>query len=140
VFRCGALSLLQKTPHYRGGRQITARLNSKLRDLPDWWWRYLTAISPSPPLHENLKPTRKLKAGRSGSSEKVLFLREAMRAIASLSCEGVVRAIALSMSPHVSPEQGPTPIISAATAGGRTTVQTVSAAAKTQPTTLTCER
>ena len=38
------------------------------------------------------------------------------------------------------PQQGPTPIFSAATAGGRTTVQTVSAAAKTLPTTLTRER
>jgi len=34
-------------------------------------------------------------------------------------------------------QQGPTPIFSAATAGGRTTLQTVSAAAKTLPTTPT---
>ena len=65
----------------------------------------------------------------------VLYLREAMRAIASLGCEGAMSAIASSMSPHVSSRQGPTPIFSAATAGGRTTVQTVSAAAKTLPTT-----
>jgi hypothetical protein len=58
-----------------------------------------------------------------------------MRATASLGCEGAMRAIVSSMSPRVSPQQGPTPIISAATAGGRTTVQTVSAAAKTLPTT-----
>jgi hypothetical protein len=32
----------------------------------------------------------------------VLFLREAMRAIVSLGCEGVMRAIASSISPHVS--------------------------------------
>ena len=73
--------------------------------------------------------------GRSGSSEMVLFLREAMRAIASLGCEGVMRALASSMSPHVTPQQGPTPIFSAATADGITTVQTVSAAATTLPTT-----
>jgi hypothetical protein len=66
----------------------------------------------------------------------VLFLREVMRAIASLGCKG----IASSKMPHVSPQQGPTPIIRAATAGGRTTVQTVSAAAKTLPTTPTHER
>jgi hypothetical protein len=64
-----------------------------------------------------------------------LFLPEAMCAIASLGCEGAMRAIASSMSPHASPQQGPTPIFSAATAGGRTTVQTVSAAARTLPTT-----
>ena len=61
----------------------------------------------------------------------VLFLREAMRTIASLGYEWAMRAIASSMSPHVSPQQGLTPIISAATAGNRTTVQTVSTAAKT---------
>jgi hypothetical protein len=60
-----------------------------------------------------------------------------MRAIASLGCEGVMRAIASSMSPHVTPQQGPTPIFSAATADGITTVQTVSAAATTLPTTPT---
>jgi hypothetical protein len=70
----------------------------------------------------------------------VLFLREAMRVIASLDCEGAMRAIASSMSPHVSPQQGPTPIFSAATAGGRTTVQTVIAAAKTLPTTPAREK
>jgi hypothetical protein len=51
-----------------------------------------------------------------------------------------MRAIASSMSPHVSPQQGPTPTFSAATAGGITTVQTVSAAANTLPTTPTRER
>jgi hypothetical protein len=70
----------------------------------------------------------------------VLFLREATRAIALLGCEGAMRAIASNMSPYVSPQQGPTPIISAATAGGRTTVQTVSAAAKALPTIPTRER
>jgi hypothetical protein len=64
-----------------------------------------------------------------------LFLREAMRDIDSLGCEGVMRATASCMPPHVSPQQGPTPIFSAATAGGITTVQAVSAAAKTLPTT-----
>jgi len=39
-----------------------------------------------------------------------------MRAIASLGCEGATRAIASSMSPHAPPQQGPTPIFSAATA------------------------
>ena len=63
-----------------------------------------------------------------------------MRAIASLGCEGVMRAIGSSMSPHVSPQQGPTPIFSAATAGGIKPAQTVSAAAKTLPTTPTRER
>jgi hypothetical protein len=70
----------------------------------------------------------------------VLFLREAMRAIASLGCEGAMRAIASIMSPHVSPQQGPTPIFSAATAAGRTAVHTASAAAKKLPTTPTRER
>jgi hypothetical protein len=42
VPRCGALSLLEKTPHYRGGPAETAAgLNVKLRDLRDclaaWW-------------------------------------------------------------------------------------------------------
>jgi hypothetical protein len=72
--------------------------------------------------------TRKLESG-----EMVPFLRGAMRAMASLGCEGAMRAIASSMSPHVFPQQGPTPIFSAATAGGITAVQTVSAAAKTLP-------
>ena len=58
-----------------------------------------------------------------------------MRAIAALGCEGVMRAIASSMSSHVNPQQGPTPILSVATAGSITTVQTVSAAATTLPTT-----
>jgi hypothetical protein len=106
VPRCGSL---QKTPHYRGVGKIAARLNVKLWDLPGDWW-HLSAISPSHPL-----------PGRLGSSEMVLFLREAMRAIASLGCEGAMRAIASSMSPHASPQQSPTPIFSAATAGGRTT-------------------
>ena len=79
-------------------------------------------------------------AEQLGSSEMVPFLREAMRAIASLGCEGAMRAIASSMSPPVSPQQGPTPIFSAAIAGGVTTAQTVSAAAKTLPTTPTRER
>jgi hypothetical protein len=70
----------------------------------------------------------------------VLLLREATRAIAALGCEGAMRAIASSMSPHVSPQQGPTSIFSAATAGGIAAVQTVSAAAKTLPTTPTRER
>ena len=61
-----------------------------------------------------------------------------MRAIASLSCEVVILAIALSISPHASPQHGPTPTFSVATAGGRTTAQTyVGAAAKTLPTTPT---
>jgi hypothetical protein len=107
-----------------------------LRGGGDWW--YLTAISPSPPLHEN--PTRKLKADRLGSSEMILFLREAMYATASLGCEGATRAIASRMSPHASPQQGPTPIISAATAGGNKNDHTVSAAAKTLPTTPARER
>jgi hypothetical protein len=63
-----------------------------------------------------------------------------MRAIASLGCEGAMRAIASSMSPHVSPQQGPTPIFSAAAVGGITAMQTISAAAKTLPTTSTRER
>jgi hypothetical protein len=55
-----------------------------------------------------------------------------MRAIASLGCEGEIRAMTSSMSLHASPQQGPTPIFCAATAGGITTVQTcVGAAAKT---------
>ena len=58
-----------------------------------------------------------------------------MRAIAALGCEGVMRAIASSMSSHVTPQQGPTLIFSAATADSITTVQTVSAAATTLPMT-----
>jgi hypothetical protein len=45
-----------------------------------------------------------------------------MRAIASLGCEGAMRAIASSMSPNVSLQQGTTPIFSAAAAGGIKTV------------------
>ena len=64
-----------------------------------------------------------------------------MRAIASLGCEGAMRAIASSMSPHVPPPQGLAPIFYTAAAGGITTVQTcVSAAAKTLPTTPARER
>jgi hypothetical protein len=62
-----------------------------------------------------------------------------MRTIASLGYEGAMRAIASSMSPHVSP-QGTTPIFSAATAGGITAVQSASVAAKTLPTTPARER
>jgi hypothetical protein len=59
-----------------------------------------------------------------------------MLAIASLDCEGAMRAIASSMSSHVSPRQGPTPIFCAATANGITAVQNyVNAAEKTLPTT-----
>jgi hypothetical protein len=56
----------------------------------------------------------------------VPFLREGAhsRAIASLDCKGAMRAIAPSMSQHVSPQHGPTPIFCAATAGGLTIVQT----------------
>ena len=63
-----------------------------------------------------------------------------MRAIASFGYVGAMRDKASSMSPHVSPQQGPKPIFSAATADGVTTVQTVSAAAQTLPTTPTRER
>ena len=51
-----------------------------------------------------------------------------------------MRAIASRMLLQVSPQQGPTPIFSAATAGGIATVQTVSVAAKLLPTTPTRER
>ena len=38
VPRCGALSLLQTTPHYRGvPAETAARLNVKLCVLTDWW-------------------------------------------------------------------------------------------------------
>jgi hypothetical protein len=63
-----------------------------------------------------------------------------MRAIASLGCEGAMRAFDSSKSPHVSPQQANAPIFSAATAGGIKTVQTVSSAAKTLPTTPARER
>ena len=59
-----------------------------------------------------------------------------MRAIASLGCEGVMRASLKHVAIRHS-QQGPTPILSAATADGITTVQTVSAAATTLPTTPT---
>ena len=64
------------------------------------------------------------------------YFCEAKRAIASLGCQGAMRAIASSISLCVSPWQGPTPIYCAATPEGTTTVQTyVSAAAKTLSTT-----
>jgi hypothetical protein len=71
VPRCGALSLLQKTPQYRGGpAETAARLSAKLWTSVTggrWQW-HLTAISPNP-----LSPTRKLKANEEravrGSSE-----------------------------------------------------------------------
>jgi hypothetical protein len=53
VPRCGALSLLLKTPHYRGDQKISARLNAKMWIMPAWWWWYLSAISPNPALHGN---------------------------------------------------------------------------------------
>ena len=92
-------------------------------------------------LTRKVKADTETKSRQIGSSEMVLLLREAMRAIASLCCEGAMRAIASSISQHASPQQGSTPIISAATAGGIATVQTASAAAaaKTLPTTPTRE-
>jgi hypothetical protein len=57
--QCGALSLLQKTPHYRGVGEITARLNVKL-----WVLMVVTGggfLPPSRPvlyIHRNKKPTR----------------------------------------------------------------------------------
>jgi len=64
-----------------------------------------------------------------------------MRAVASLGCEGAMRAIASSMSPHVYTRQGSTPTFCAATASGITIVETsVSAAAKALPTIPTYER
>ena len=129
--RCGALKLLSKKPNYRGVGEISARLNVKLCDLRGGdWWSHLTPFLAQSSSHGNQKPTGKLKAERFGSSEIVLFLREAMRAISSLGCEGAMRAIASSMSSNVSPQQGTTPIFSVAFAGGRTAVQTASAAAK----------
>jgi hypothetical protein len=70
----------------------------------------------------------------------VLFLQEAMHAIALFGCEDAMRAIASNLSNHAFPQKSPTPIFSAATAGGIATVQTVSAAATTLPTTPTRER
>jgi hypothetical protein len=112
----------------------------------DWWCvaRYLLL---SPILFSNLfAPPRKKSNLWLGSSKVLLFtigttgLRGAMRAIASLGCEGAMRAIASSTSPRVSPPAGPYTDC-AATAGGITTVQTsVSAAAKTPPTTPVLER
>ena len=54
-----------------------------------------------------------------------------MRAIASLGCEVVMRAIASSMSPYVTPSRAPHRYL--------VPVQTVSAAATTLPTTPTCD-
>ena len=65
VPRCGALSLLQKTPHYRGVGEIAARLNVKLCDLTGFGWWHLTAISPSP------LSTRKLKADEERAVSQV---------------------------------------------------------------------
>ena len=67
----------------------------------------------------------------------VLFLREAVRAIASLGCEWGNARHRLKHVAIRHSQQGPTPIFSAATADGITTVQTVSAAATTLPTTPT---
>jgi hypothetical protein len=86
------------------------------------------------------EPFSEILTRQLGSSETVPFLQESMRAIASLGCEGAMLAIASSMSPHATPQQDPAPIFSAATAGGIKTVQTVSAAVKTLPTTPTRER
>jgi hypothetical protein len=62
VPRCGVLSLLQKTPHYRGVGEIAARLNAKLWTLVTgdwWWWWHLTPFSrPIFYPHGNYKPTR----------------------------------------------------------------------------------
>jgi hypothetical protein len=64
-----------------------------------------------------------------------------MRAVASLGCEGAMRAIASSMSRHVSARQGPALIFCTATAGGIKTFETcASAAAKTLQTTPARER
>jgi hypothetical protein len=40
------MSLLQKTPHYRGGRRNFCQAERKIVDFSDWW--NLTAISPNP--------------------------------------------------------------------------------------------
>jgi hypothetical protein len=66
---CGALSLLQKTPHYREDPvETTARLNAKLWTSVTggwWWWWYLAVILP------NLLSTRKLKANEERAVSRV---------------------------------------------------------------------
>jgi hypothetical protein len=119
-------------------------LNVKLCDLRGGgcWWLVASHLFSRPVLlytkiksrHGNKEPAF------MGSSEMALSLPEAMRAIASLGCEGAMRGIASSMSPHASPQRGTKPIFTAETAGDRTAVQTASVAAKTLPTTPTRER
>ena len=111
-----------------------------------WWWRVTPFLEqPSPLRFFNRTCVQRTFFGNfdpaAWSSEMVPFLRRATSAIASLGCEGAMRAIASSMSPRVCfPQQGPTPIFSAATAGGLTTVQSCVSAARTLPTAPTRER
>jgi hypothetical protein len=136
VPRCGALSLLQKTPHYRGDpAKFAARLYVKLWVLTDC----VTACLTAPHLTPYYRPIR-----YSRRDSRVLV------------CDSVLRSL-LPAALHASPLPRPCPrprhdrtclihcslflfLISAATAGGKTTVQTVSEAAKTLPTTPTRER
>jgi hypothetical protein len=103
---------------------------------------FLNLIEPSRKI-SNPRPKNLSRESRPGSlgrvkNDTISAMGNARHLLVGLRRSN--RAIASSMSPHVSPQQGPTPIFSAATAGGIATVQTVSAAAKTLPTTPTRER
>jgi hypothetical protein len=62
VPRCGALSLLQKTPHYRGDPADYAE-RKIVRSGGDWWW-HLTSFRP-------ILLTRKLKADTEIKSRQI---------------------------------------------------------------------
>jgi hypothetical protein len=80
VPRCGALSLLQKTPHNRGGREIASRLNVKIWYLSDWWWWHL-----NPFFTRELKADTEIKSrrgvGRFAGPSRVLVCASVLRAL-----------------------------------------------------------
>ena len=145
--RCVALSLLQKTPHYRGDPAKTAaRLHVKLWVLTARWWCLLSYCF----FYTDIKSRDSEIKSRRGAGP---FAGHSQL----LVCASVLRSLppaappASPVAPALAPARGMLGrvlyaaallllLISDATAGGRTTVQTGSAAAKTLPTTPTRER
>jgi len=123
--QCGALSLLQKTPHYRGDTAETAaRLNAKL-------WVLVPGRILPPFLVQSFTRNLKADAGHSRGNSWVLVCASVLRNLPPAAPPGSPVAPALA-SALAAPFLF---LISTATAGGITAVQTVSAAAKTLPAT-----
>ena len=133
--RCGALSLLQKTPHYRGGpTETTSRLNVILRDLRDCLTAWWCLVGSYPLFYTEFKSRDSKIESRRGAGP---FAGHSQL----LVCASVLRSLppatppASPVAPALAPARGMLGrvlyaaafflsfLISAATAGGRTTVQ-----------------